>query len=83
MLQIDCNLKLQPYSISFLLEMNSDKFTIGLHLILISIMLAKFQEYQRLITMSSIKCLIISDWHEIWRVLRTKNAIQWLDFKNM
>ena len=46
-------------------------------------MLAKFQEYQRLIAILSIKCLIISNWHEIWHVLRTKNAIQWLDFKNM
>ena len=41
--KIGFNLNLQTYSISFLLKVNFDKFTIGLHL-LISSMLAKFIE---------------------------------------
>ena len=42
--KIGCSLKLQSYSIFFLLKMNFDKFTIRLHLLLISSMLAKFLE---------------------------------------
>ena len=41
----------------FLLKMNFDKFTIGLHLLLISSMLAKFLENQNLIVMPLINCL--------------------------
>ena len=41
----------------FLLDMNFNKFTIGLHFLLISSMLAKFLKIQRSITMSSIKYL--------------------------
>ena len=42
--KIGCNLRLQPYSISFLLEMNFDKSTIRLYLLFISSMLSKFLE---------------------------------------
>ena len=41
----------------FLLDVNFDKFTIRLHFFLISSILAKFQENQRVITMLSIKYL--------------------------
>ena len=41
----------------FLLKMNFDKYTIGLHFLLIFSILAKFLENQRSITMLSIKCL--------------------------
>ena len=42
--KISCSLRLQTYLISFLLDVNFDKSTIRLHLLLISSMLAKFQE---------------------------------------
>ena len=40
--KIGCNLRLQPYSIFFLLEVNFNKSTIGLHLFLITSMRVKF-----------------------------------------
>ena len=40
-----------------LLGVNFDKSTIGLHFLLISSIIIKFQENQRSITMLSIKCL--------------------------
>ena len=42
--KIGCSIKLQPYSISFLLKVNFDKFTIGSHLLRIFFILAKFVE---------------------------------------
>ena len=42
--KIGCSLKLQLYSIFFLLEVNFDKFTIGLHLLLIFSILVEFLE---------------------------------------
>ena len=40
--KIGCSIILQPYSIFFLLDVNFDKFTVGLDFLLISSMLAKF-----------------------------------------
>ena len=55
--KLDYSLKLQLHSISLLLDVNFDKFTIRLHFFHISFMLAKFPKNQRLITMSLINCL--------------------------
>ena len=55
--KLRCKLIVQLHSIFFLLDVNFDKFTIELHFLLISSILAKFQEDQRSIAMSSIKCL--------------------------
>ena len=55
--KIGCNLRLQPYSIFFLLEVNFDKSTIELHFLRISFMLAKYLKNERSIDMSSINCL--------------------------
>jgi len=42
---------------SFLLNVNFKNLTIGRHILIISFMLAKFQEYQRSIVKSSKTCL--------------------------
>ena len=61
-LMLGCRLMLQLHSIIYLfiyfLGVNFNKFTIELHFLLISFMFAIFQEDQRSITTSSIKCLI-------------------------
>ena len=41
----------------FLLNVNFVNIVFGLHVLIISFILAKFQKYQRSIAMSSIKCL--------------------------
>ena len=51
------SLRLQPYSIFFLLKMNFDKFTIALHFFFISSKLAKCLQNLKSIAMSSIYCL--------------------------
>ena len=48
---------LQFHSIFFLLDVNFEKSTIGLYFLLISFILAKFQEDQRSIAILSIICL--------------------------
>ena len=56
--KLDCRLKPQLYLIYiFLLDVNCEKFTIGLYFFLISSILAKFQENKKSIVLSSIKSL--------------------------
>ena len=55
--KLSCRLRLLFYLIIFQLDINFDKSAIRLHFLLISSMLTKFQENQRSIVMSSIKCL--------------------------
>ena len=43
----------------FLLSVNFENLTVGLHVFIVSSMFEKFQEDQTLIAMSSIKCLNI------------------------
>ena len=51
------NITLQLYLIFFLLNVNFDKFTIGLHFLLMSYMFAKFSEDKKSIAMLLINCL--------------------------
>ena len=47
---------LSNLSYIFILNVKFENLTIGLHVLIISFMLAKFQEYQKSIAMSSNKC---------------------------
>ena len=71
---------LSPYpsnsSSIFLLDVNFENLTIGLNVFIISSMLTKFQEDQRLIVMSLIKCLIFKF---LFSKSMLKKKVYWLN----
>ena len=72
-LQTGLERNLSNFSYIFLLDVNFENLTIGLHALVISFILAKFQEHQRSIAISSIKCLNFKFF--LFKIMRKKISL--------